>query len=66
MSRVVAEELLQIFYRVALHARAQRLAHHGVQIDEALGAQQHVEFVLAGGVAAHQAFQGGGLVGAKW
>ena len=55
-------EGLQVLERVALDAGAHRLADDGVKIHEQLGPQHAVEFVLARGVAAHQALQRGGLV----
>ena len=55
-------ELLELLDRVALHAGAQRLPHHGVQVHEALGAQQPVQLVAAGGVPAHQPLERGRLV----
>ena len=39
------------------------LLENGVQIDEDARAEQAVDFVFAGGVAAHQPFEFNGLVG---
>ena len=57
-----AVEGLQLLDRVALDRRAQPLPDHAVQVHEHPPAQQPVHLVLAGGVAAHQALDGRGLV----
>ena len=60
-----AVERLELLDRVALDAGAQRLPDDGVQIDEALGAQQAIELVAARRVSAHQPLQRGRLVVAE-
>ena len=57
-------ERLQPLDRVALDRGAQPLPDYAVEVDEHAAAQQPVDFVLAGCVAAHQALDCGGLVGA--
>ena len=59
-----AVERLQLLDRVALDRCTQPLPDHAVEVNEDAAAQQPVDLVLAGRVAAHQALDGGGLVGA--
>ena len=58
-------ELLELLDRVALDAGTQRLTHDGVEIHEALAAQEPVELLGARGVAAHQPLEGRRLVVAE-
>ena len=59
-----AVERLEPLDRVALDRGPHPLSDHAVEVDEDPAAQQPVDLVLAGRVAAHQALGGGGLVGA--
>ncbi len=60
-----AVELLEILQRVRLDARAQRVPHDRVQVDEQLGAQDRVELRLARRIAAGQPLERRRLVGAE-
>ena len=60
-----AVQRLELLERVLLDARAQRLLHDGVEVDEALRAQQSVDLGLARRVAAHQALERRRLVRAE-
>ena len=62
-ARSNAVERLELLDRIAFDAGADTVAHDREEIDEELGAQQIVDFVLARRVAAHQALQRGRLVG---
>ena len=59
---LVTEERLEVLDGVALDAGQQRSLDDPVQIHERPAAQQLVELDFAGGVAAHEAFQGRGLI----
>ena len=55
--------LLELLDRIALHARADGLPHHGQQVHEAFAAQQPVELIRPRRVAAHEPLERRGLVG---
>ena len=54
---------LELLDRVALDAGANALSHRSEQVDQHATAQQAVDLRLARAVSAHQALQGGRLVG---
>src|SRR3546814_7553886 len=47
-------------YRIAFDASANCMSHDAEKIDENLAAQQAVEFVFAGGIAAHEPLERSG------
>jgi hypothetical protein len=58
-----AGEPFRLLQRVARNARAERLAKHGVEVDEHAAAQEVVDLVLPSPVLTHQALEGGRVVG---
>ena len=62
LTALVSEERFQVLDGVALDTGDQGPLDHLVQIDEGVAAQQRIELDLPGGVAAHQSFEGHGLI----
>ena len=58
-------ETLEGFQRILFDAGSNCLLEYGVEVDEDFGAEHAIDFIFAGGIGAHQAFEGGGFVGSE-